>query len=394
METLDVVVAGLFGDAVDPRELRDVIAKANDSSEMHVKTAGVEPKSVQLKHKRQAQVGLASNVLGLTAGVAATAAAVRNPALKRPMMENAGPVVRRLAPYLKTNAGRARLIRTGAIGALGLQAANTGGDVIANRVLNRESKKDVSKALTDIVLARQQGRVTTEQAIALASDIVSKVVTPDSKAIHDAVDAIAPAIPSKKVQLGLKAAKGIQQGAQAAAPAVQQGAKGGKKILGFAKKTVAQPITPNIPDPVAKSGPAVTWSGEISKMDTDKRQVFGFALVTHVDGEPVIDRQGDYTPLEEIEKSAYTYVIESRKGGDMHRRDGENPLHTSDLIESFVITPEKLSKMGLAEDALPHGWWVGFKVNDDQQWDDVKTGKRTSFSIHGSGRRVEKMMGV
>jgi hypothetical protein len=45
--------------------------------------------------------------------------------------------------------------------------------------------------------------------------------------------------------------------------------------------------------------------------------------------------------------------------------------------------------MGLAEDALPHGWWVGFKVNDDVQWDMVKTGERAGFSIHGSGKRKE-----
>ena len=52
------------------------------------------------------------------------------------------------------------------------------------------------------------------------------------------------------------------------------------------------------------------------------------------------------------------------------------------------VTPEKLEKMGLADDALPHGWWVGFKVNDDAQWERVKKSERTGFSIHGSGKRV------
>jgi hypothetical protein len=138
------------------------------------------------------------------------------------------------------------------------------------------------------------------------------------------------------------------------------------------------------------AGPELTWTGEIAKMDTDKRQVFGWCTVTHLNGEEVIDLQGDYIPLEEIEKAAYSYVIDSRKGGDMHSRDGELPLHTSDMVESFVVTPEKLQKMGLRSDALPHGWWVGFKVNDDKQWDMVKNGERTGFSIHGSGKRVEK----
>jgi len=139
----------------------------------------------------------------------------------------------------------------------------------------------------------------------------------------------------------------------------------------------------------------VTWTAEISKVDEDKRQVFGWCSLSKVNGEPVVDRQNDFVPLDEIEKSAYKYVLESRKGGDMHKRQmkkgfgdsQDEPVHTADLIESFVVTPEKLKQMGLDEDALPHGWWVGFKVNDEDQWQMVKDGKRTGFSIHGSGKR-------
>ena len=147
---------------------------------------------------------------------------------------------------------------------------------------------------------------------------------------------------------------------------------------------------------LAKSNVAdVSWTAEISKVDEEKRQVFGWCSLSTVNGEPVVDRQNDYVPLEEIEKSAYKYVLESRKGGDMHARQmkkgvmgqEDEPVHTADLIESFVVTPEKLAKMGLDENALPHGWWVGFKVNDDSQWELVKQGKRTGFSIHGSGKR-------
>lgn len=90
--------------------------------------------------KTEARVGLASNVVGLTAGLAATAAAARNRALKDPVQENAGPATSRLTRYVKTPRGRARLIRAGAVGALGLQVVNTAGDVVANRVLQREAK--------------------------------------------------------------------------------------------------------------------------------------------------------------------------------------------------------------------------------------------------------------
>ena len=143
-----------------------------------------------------------------------------------------------------------------------------------------------------------------------------------------------------------------------------------------------------------KVGKNLEWSGEISKLNEEKRQVFGWCSLSKVDGEPVVDRQNDYIPIEETEAAAYTYVLESRKGGDMHKRRAktglakgwDEPVHTADLIESFVVTPEKLAQMGIKSDKI--GWWVGFQVNDDAQWEMVKNGERTGFSVHGSGKRT------
>jgi hypothetical protein len=369
-DTVAAVMDGLFGDAVDPRVTWDQISKMNpDASDVHVNRA-LKAK----KEKRQAQIGLASNVVGLAAGGAALVAAARNPALKRavPASYKGGPITARAGKYLKTDAGRARLYRAGATGALGLQAVNTGGDVVANRVLNREAKKEVKKALDDIVDARKRGIISTETAIQMSAELVEKFDKTGFKEINEHAEALVdhPLLP-KKAKIGLKALNTTKTTTQ----------KATKKV-----KQAAAPI-------VKAETPELTWTGEIAKFDTDKRQVFGWCSITAINGEPVVDLQGDYVPLEEIEKAAYTYVVDSRKGGDMHKRDGESPLHTSDLVESFVVTPEKLVKMGLPSDALPHGWWVGFKVNDDTQWEMVKNGERTGFSIHGAGRRVEKMLG-
>jgi|GEM_PF-2999500 len=95
--------------------------------------------------RRQAQVGLASNILGIAAGTAALATAAKNPALRKPTADNAGPVTRRAMRKIKTPKGKAALIAAGAGGALALQGANLGGDVVANRVLSREAK--VGKAM-------------------------------------------------------------------------------------------------------------------------------------------------------------------------------------------------------------------------------------------------------
>lgn len=130
----------------------------------------------------------------------------------------------------------------------------------------------------------------------------------------------------------------------------------------------------------------IHWQGEISKMDEDKRQVFGWASILEIDGKPVVDLQGDVMELDTVENAAYEYVIKSRKGGNQHERDGDGPRHVSDLVESFVVTPEKREQMGLP-DSVPTGWWIGFKVNDDETWGQVKDGSRKEFSIHGKGVR-------
>ena len=134
---------------------------------------------------------------------------------------------------------------------------------------------------------------------------------------------------------------------------------------------------------------SVTWDVEFSKVDDEKRQVFGWASIVEMDGQPVVDRQGDYISPEEIEKAAYNYVMKSRTGGHQHKRTEDGaPFHASDMIESIVFTPEKISKMGLP-DSFPSGWWVGYKVNDEEAWQKVKKGEVTGFSVHGKGKRQE-----
>lgn len=131
----------------------------------------------------------------------------------------------------------------------------------------------------------------------------------------------------------------------------------------------------------------VVWDAEISKADPDKQQIFGWASVVEVNGEPIVDLQGDRISAEEMEKAGYEYVMKSRKGGDMHLRNNWEPIQKSEMIESFIVTEDKRQAMGLP-DSVPTGWWVGFQVRDPAVWNMVKSGERTGFSIHGHGRRT------
>lgn len=164
-----------------------------------------------------------------------------------------------------------------------------------------------------------------------------------------------------------------------------------KRELQLRALSAAERTAKGLPKPklkAARKDGAFTVTATVSKAIEDKRQVYGWASITEMDGVPVVDLQGDYVTIDEIEKAAHTYIAKSRKGGDMHVRVGDAPKHVADLIESVVITPEKKTALGLPEDS-PTGWWVGMQVNDEDTWNLVKDGKRPMFSIHGSGRRQE-----
>ena len=128
----------------------------------------------------------------------------------------------------------------------------------------------------------------------------------------------------------------------------------------------------------------------IYKADKDKRLVFGWASVAiTVDGETLEDRQHDMIEPEDLEDAAYEDVLNFRDTGEEHlpgyRKKGK-------LVESCVLTQEKQRAMGIPEGVLPVGWWIGFKIEDDDTWQRVKNGTYKMFSIEGKANRepIEK----
>ena len=124
---------------------------------------------------------------------------------------------------------------------------------------------------------------------------------------------------------------------------------------------------------------------KIMKSDDEKMLAFGWANVSmRVDGELIEDWQKDIVEPEELEKAAYEFVLLYREGGEMHERGG-----AAVLIESVVFTEEKTQAMGIPPGTLPVGWWIGFKVLDEDVWEKVKDGTYKMFSIEGEAERVE-----
>lgn len=112
--------------------------------------------------------------------------------------------------------------------------------------------------------------------------------------------------------------------------------------------------------------------------------VFGFANVSMTsDGVEIIDAHTDSIDPDTLEAAAYDHVLNFRASGEMHQGGA-----IGRLVESFVITPTKLAAMGLAGNALPQGWWVGYKVDDPAVFEKVLDGTYRAFSIQGRAERV------
>jgi hypothetical protein len=125
-------------------------------------------------------------------------------------------------------------------------------------------------------------------------------------------------------------------------------------------------------------------NGTIVKIDQEKQLVFGWAsVIKDTNDKILLDRQEDFIESEdELEKAAYDYVLKSRDGGEMHIRKG-----VSTMVESVVLSKEKQLALGIPAGTVPIGWWIGFKVNDDRVWNEVKKGGYVGFSVHGTGKR-------
>ena len=60
------------------------------------------------------------------------------------------------------------------------------------------------------------------------------------------------------------------------------------------------------------------------------------------------------------------------------------------MIESFMVTPDKLEAMGLPPDSLPQGHWVGFHIPDPEVFGKVRTALLCLLAYRGmrSARRL------
>lgn len=136
--------------------------------------------------------------------------------------------------------------------------------------------------------------------------------------------------------------------------------------------------------PVERTWTETAKTVRITKSDDETQTVFGWAYVSEdAQGVQVVDHSDEWISKEDLEIAAYEFTLNSREGDERHTEEVK-----AHLVESFVPTPEKMEAMGLAKDALPAGWWVGFYIPDSEVYAKVRDGEYRAFSIGGHAKKV------
>ena len=112
----------------------------------------------------------------------------------------------------------------------------------------------------------------------------------------------------------------------------------------------------------------------IIKLDEEQRIAYGVVLEPETE-----DSQGDVIGVEEIERTAHGFLLESRRIGLGHTRK-----ILAAPVESFVAPAD--FKFG-NEEIKKGSWVLGVKIFDEQIWRDVNAGLFQSFSVGGFANR-------
>ena len=124
---------------------------------------------------------------------------------------------------------------------------------------------------------------------------------------------------------------------------------------------------------------------EFKTVDTEKRVIVGLALVPD---KPIYRRSGDkeYNIIfskETVRKASELYLKRLKLNNATLEHDEEMTSGVS-VIESWIVedpSKDKTALYGLS--AVEGAWAVTMKIDNDEVWEDVKSGKYLGLSIEG-----------
>jgi len=127
----------------------------------------------------------------------------------------------------------------------------------------------------------------------------------------------------------------------------------------------------------------VSVEGQIVKQLDEERLAFGWAYVSTVNGEISLDHSEEFIRPDQIAKAATNFMLSMRTAKAMHTGG-----KIGEVVHSMPLTNEIAKALGIQSDR--EGWMIAIRINDDQVWQDVKSGKLSAFSI--GGRALKEMV--
>ena len=124
---------------------------------------------------------------------------------------------------------------------------------------------------------------------------------------------------------------------------------------------------------------------EFKTVDTEKRVIVGLALVPD---KPIYRRSGDkeYNIIfskETVRKASELYLKRLKLNNATLEHDEEMTSGVS-VIESWIVEDPMKDKTALyGLNAVEGAWAVTMKIDNDEVWEDVKSGKYLGLSIEG-----------
>jgi cation transport regulator len=115
---------------------------------------------------------------------------------------------------------------------------------------------------------------------------------------------------------------------------------------------------------------------EVAKVDDSLGMVFGWAIVSEINGEPYYDTQSHYIPSDVAMKSFAKYMQGERVAKAMHK--GER---IGSAVFGWPMTPDIMKAMGLQSDKT--GVMIAMKPDGAAILKNYQSGEWTGFSIGG-----------
>lgn len=120
---------------------------------------------------------------------------------------------------------------------------------------------------------------------------------------------------------------------------------------------------------------------QVVKVDSNLGLVFGFAIVSTLDGEPYFDKQGDHIPEDAMLKAATDFMEHSRIAKEMHAGDQKGSV-----VFAFPLTADIAKSLGI--ETKQTGLLIAMKPTEEVLT-KFKEGTYTGFSIGGAYGETE-----